>query len=37
LGYKVDALFHVYDGGFFTPADVDRVTHGPFAKVGISF
>lgn len=37
LGYKVDALFHVYDGGFFTPVDTDRVTHGPFAKVGISF
>jgi len=36
LGYKVDALFNVYDGGFFAPANVDRVTHGPFVKVGIN-
>ncbi|HVP86340.1 MAG TPA: hypothetical protein VMS78_16585 [Rhizomicrobium sp.] len=36
LGYKVDALFNVYDGGFFTPVDTDRITHGPFAKVSIS-
>jgi hypothetical protein len=36
LGYKVDALFNLYDGGFFTPVDTDRITHGPFVKVGIS-
>jgi hypothetical protein len=36
LGYKVDALFNVYDGGFFTTVDTDRITHGPFAKVAIS-
>lgn len=36
FGYKVDALFNVYDGGFATARDADRVTHGPFIKVGVN-
>lgn len=37
LGYKVDALFNVYEAGLLTGRDADRITHGPFAKIGISF
>ena len=35
FGYKVDALFNLYDGGLFVSRDTDRITHGPFLKVAI--
>ncbi len=36
FGYKVDALFNLYDGGFQTARDSSRITHGPFLKVGVN-
>jgi hypothetical protein len=36
LGYKVDAMFNVLDGGLITGGNVDRITHGPFVKVGVN-
>ena len=35
FGYKVDAYFNALDGGIAAQHQIDRVTHGPFLKIGI--